>query len=145
MRFLCDYLYADNENESLTYKKNLNSRKGPLYKNWSQDLKKENKYLMWNDQPGWGEPGWEKYAHDKGWLIWNETSGVLCTHTAPNWPNNVRVSSAFDFGMKEHTPGTKTRLSQHFLLISLTAEEILEILEMLKVENAKYQYVQVNI
>jgi len=123
----------------------------------------KNKYVMWNDQPGGGG-----VAHDKGFMIWDDHSGVLVHHSAPNWPSKIDddefielqeqqpgrilrktktmleeagaklAMDAFENGAADKTPGLKTNLSQHFLLVTLTIDEVKRVLVMLSHAKANF-------
>ena len=130
---------------------------GKLWENFRFAKNLDYNYVMWNDQPH-GDVN--AHAHDKGWMIWNEHSGVLCMHSAPNWPGLVnggnsrrkrraddadlenQVRRAFERGMapEGRAPGTKTEHAQHFFLVTLRPEEIQPILTMLDHAHVKWHH-----
>ena len=147
----CGMLYADANNQTLRYiPGTIHDTTGPLYKTWSQGaLDKAVAYQVWNDQSGPTKiPSFGSgiAAHDKGFLLYNNESGVLGQHTCPNWlysySNNFR--SPETFYNTSRPGGDASTYSQTFLLVSLkNRTDINAVRQMIARENARLFYLDV--
>ena len=86
----CGVLYADSDNQTLqSIPGTIHDPSGPLYQTWSRGaLNPDNAYTIWNDQSGPTKVppfGAGIAAHDKGFLLYNNISGILGQHSCPNW------------------------------------------------------------
>ena len=86
----CGVLYADSDNQTLqSIPGTIHDPSGPLYQTWSRGaLNPDNAYTIWNDQSGPTKVppfGNGIAAHDKGFLLYNNISGILGQHSCPNW------------------------------------------------------------
>lgn len=135
----CHYLYADSSNSNLRlindHAINDANEQNPLYKTWSQA--KNNNFVSWNDgQENWtGTPkhscnGTSGWAHDKGFVIYNQNQAVYCQHSCPNWGFKNYWTSPPE---AKEMPGIQTHLAQHFFLMKLNSKE--EIDKLVKVMN----------
>ena len=144
----CGQLYADSTNQTLRHIPNtVHDPNGPLYKSWSQGaLDPSVAYQVWNDQSGKANvpplgPGIS--AHDKGFLLFNNESGLLCTHTCPHWLYSAsgRFRSPSTFYNTTRPGGDASSYSQSFLLIALqNLTHVNAVRKMIARENAHLFY-----
>lgn len=142
--FECGMLYADAQNQTLRQiAGTVHDPTGPLYRTWSQGaLDPQVAYQVWNDQSGPTDLpplGNGISAHDKGFLMFNNDSGILCQHTCPHWlySSSNHFRSAATFYNHNHPGGDATTYSQTFLLIALKSlTDVNAIRKMIARENA---------
>ena len=120
--YSCHFLYADNENQNLKhvtefYVDSENS-KNPAYQLYQLCI--NNNFVSWNDGGGKSCSGTSGWAHDKGIVAYNNTQGVYCQHSNPNWGN---FNTGFtDSGEAGHS-GLETSLAQHMLFVKLSSKD----------------------
>ena len=123
-RYSCNFLYADNENQSIKYVTEFyvdsENSKNPAYQLYQ--LSKNNKFVSWNDGGSKSCSGASGWAHDKGILAFDKgkTQGVYCQHSNPNWGNfNTGFTASGDAG----NSGLQTSLAQHMLFVKLSTKD----------------------
>lgn len=84
------YFYADSNNPSLKYYKDLNfgclsETNNPLSQTMNQ--LKSGKWALWNDQ-GVSTSCSAPHAHSKGAVCYNEQGGFVLNTSSPHWPNS---------------------------------------------------------
>ena len=143
----CGILYADSANQTLRHiSGTIHDLNLPLYQSWRNALDPSVAYQVWNDQSGRSNvpplgPGIS--AHDKGFLLFNNNSGLLCTHTCPHWlySSSNRFRDAATFYNTSDPGGDASTYSQTFLLVALKNRTDVNIVrKMIARENAHVFY-----
>jgi deoxyribonuclease-2 len=121
------YAYFDNKSNDITYLPYQKTTYPPLRLiKYFNNKRRKTSYIIWND----GASGnTTTKAHSKGALLYNNTSGVLLSHSMPKFP--IIINNKF---IKD-LPDGSDKHGQHFICISTDHIGVLSIVKSLGIIN----------